>query len=417
MTGSRRYLGADPAITNLPVTGQVFSYDYDQIGNRLFASNSAQKTTYGANSLDQYTAATNPAQSFAYDDDGNMTNWISGTNRLTYVWDAENRLVAVISNGVTVVSNRYDYMSRRVAKVTGTGTNCFVYDGWNLIAELGTWNLQPGTNYYVWGQDLSQSLQGAGGVGGLLALHSSSASNSSYFPFFDANGNVTELVNTNGALAAHYEYDPYGNSIKATGTFASNNAYRFSTKYTDDETGLLYFGYRFYCPQLGRWLSRDPIRERGGLNLYLFCRNRVIGLYDRLGTAPGNPDDMPRPPGQGNGDGWTWNPNQNWNPDNPNQRPGNWTDPNGEKWQWDPDPNNNHGGPHWDVDGPNGRRRVDPNGNPLPDDYDETKYEYRTEYVCPPLPTVNPQTTITTITIGELIILLIIVVTFAPVGA
>ena len=60
---------------------------------------------------------------------------------------------------------------------------------------------------------------------------------------YDANGNVSELIGTNGDIAAHYEYSPFGESIVATGLLASDNTYRFSTKITDDELGLVYYGY------------------------------------------------------------------------------------------------------------------------------------------------------------------------------
>jgi RHS repeat-associated protein len=64
---------------------------------------------------------------------------------------------------------------------------------------------------------------------------------------------------------------------------ANANPFRFSTKYTDNETGLLYYGYRYYQPQTGRWLSRDPIEEQGGANLYGFVFNNPIHLVDSLG--------------------------------------------------------------------------------------------------------------------------------------
>jgi RHS repeat-associated protein len=59
--------------------------------------------------------------------------------------------------------------------------------------------------------------------------------------------------------------------------------FRFSTKYHDEETGLLYYGYRYYNPQWGRWLSKDPIGERGGVNLYGFVGNNGINRVDYLG--------------------------------------------------------------------------------------------------------------------------------------
>jgi RHS repeat-associated protein len=139
------------------------------------------------------------------------------------------------------------------------------------------------SRYYVWGLDLSQSLQGAGGVGGLLAKVEGTTTH--HF-LHDGNGNVGQMINASGgAIDAHYEYDPYGNTIVATGSAAATNSYRFSTKYLDNESNLYYYGYRYYDPTTGRWLSRDPIEEEGGLNLYIFVLNNPINHWDYLGKS------------------------------------------------------------------------------------------------------------------------------------
>ena len=110
--------------------------------------------------------------------------------------------------------------------------------------------------------------------------------------FYDANGNVGQLVGTtsganHGTLAAKYEYDPYGNAIVASGTYATANPYRFSTKPFDGITGQGYWGYRWYDPRLGRWLSRDPMGEADGPSLYRFVDNDPIASYDPLGLWTG----------------------------------------------------------------------------------------------------------------------------------
>ncbi len=93
-----------------------------------------------------------------------------------------------------------------------------------------------------------------------------------------------QLVKTSdGSIAAHYEYDPFGIELKSYGSKADDNPFRFSTKYFDTETGLGYWGYRYYFPELGRWISRDPIDEEGGLNLYGFVNNDPVNLWDILG--------------------------------------------------------------------------------------------------------------------------------------
>ena len=110
----------------------------------------------------------------------------------------------------------------------------------------------------------------------------------SYVPFLkcrrnDNNGNVTKYINEGGNVVAAYEYDDFGRIISQSGPMADVFRHRFSTKYFDSEIGLYYYGYRFYSPQLMRWLNRDPIGEDGGLNLYGFCGNNAACKYDLLG--------------------------------------------------------------------------------------------------------------------------------------
>jgi RHS repeat-associated protein len=92
------------------------------------------------------------------------------------------------------------------------------------------------------------------------------------------------LVNaTNGIISAKYEYGPFGEVFCSVGDMAKVNPFQFSTKYTDTETDFVYYGYRYYSPALGRWLSRDPIEEQGGLNLYGFVNNDPVNGVDVLG--------------------------------------------------------------------------------------------------------------------------------------
>ena len=86
-----------------------------------------------------------------------------------------------------------------------------------------------------------------------------------------------------GSTSARYEYDPFGQTIRASGTMAALNSVRFSSKAVDDETDLAYYGYRYLNPNTGRWLSRDPFNERGGKNLYCFVRNLSTTRVDPKG--------------------------------------------------------------------------------------------------------------------------------------
>ena len=212
-------------------------------------------------------------ETFGYDMDGNLTN----DGRWFFGWDAENRLTNMTSlstapsGSLLKLDFAYDYKSRRIQKIVSTNsgsayiaqsTNKSLYDGWNLVAELS-----PNGSLirsYVWGLDLSGTMQGAGGVGGLLETTYYGSSTTNCFAAYDGNGNVAALVNAaDGTTVASYEYGPFGELLRVTGPMAKVNAFRFSTKYQDDETDLLYYGYRYYNPSMGRWLSRDPIGEFG----------------------------------------------------------------------------------------------------------------------------------------------------------
>jgi len=143
---------------------------------------------------------------------------------------------------------------------------------------------------------VSGSPQGAGGVGGLLGLvvwgegpDLSRVATSWHLAVADGNGNVTALVDAaTGTVTGRYEYGAFGEPLRASGPAAGLNPFRFSTKYQDDETGFLYYGYRYYNALTGRWLSRDPIQESGGINMYAFVQNEPISKFDLLGEADKN---------------------------------------------------------------------------------------------------------------------------------
>jgi RHS repeat-associated protein len=123
----------------------------------------------------------------------------------------------------------------------------------------------------------------------LLAVSYHGTATTNCFPAYDGNGNVAALVNVaDGTLAANYEYGPFGEVIRATGPMAKANTIRFSTKYQDDESDLLYYGYRYYKASTGAWLSRDPITERGGKNLYALVDNSPIASFDKNGPRQQN---------------------------------------------------------------------------------------------------------------------------------
>ena len=159
----------------------------------------------------------------------------------------------------------------------------YLYDGWNLLAEIDASG--DVVRSYTWGLDLSGSMQGAGGVGGLLSVDDGTTT---ALAVYDGNGNVMGYTDaTTSALVAEYEYDPFGRRIRSEGTHAETFPHRFSTKYEEAESGFLYYGFRYYDPETGRWPNRDPIEEEGGYNLYGFVGNDGMNAWDYIGNSNG----------------------------------------------------------------------------------------------------------------------------------
>jgi RHS repeat-associated protein len=235
-----------------------------------------------------------------YDSDGNLKN----DGRWIYSWDAENRLIfmrttpeaTAAGHPYTKLQFVYNWEGKRIARHVWQGgtdeaptflsSTRYLYDAWNVIAEytsssLNSENLTLKTSL-TWGTDLSGTPQGAGGVGGLLLITDHSAPVTSYLPSYDGNGNITAWTASNGTSPiSRKEYDAFGNTLVSEGVAPCS--YGFSTKPQDKETGLYYYGYRYYDPNTGRWLNRDPIQERGGMNLYGFVSNHGVALVDVLG--------------------------------------------------------------------------------------------------------------------------------------
>jgi RHS repeat-associated protein len=281
--------------TNVTVNGSNALF----YGDATFAAtNLPLTTTYTATASDSYgrhstnTVAVSIVTStaFQYDGNGNLTN----DGLRSFAYDDENQLIQVWVPNAWFSQFTYDAKMRRrirqeYAWQSGawvqTNEVYYVYDGNVVVQERNVNNLP--TTTYTRGEDLGASLQGAGGIGGLLSMTLNtelgpSSSNSMYY-HSDGNGNVTMLINPSQYIVANYLYDAFGNILSKSGLLADANLYRFSSKEAHLNSGLVYYLYRYYDPHLQRWPNRDPIEEMGGINLYTFVGNRVPNDIDILG--------------------------------------------------------------------------------------------------------------------------------------
>ena len=311
--GTNDVIGVALATNSVTVNG-VMAYRKVEYFQALAGTNNASAPAWlgvtvssGGQSVTGHVLVAQSPESFTYDADGNLTSDSLWTN----TWNAENRLLATESRSSVPAAARareeWTYLpdGRWIQRIVSTNngsayytafTNRYAWDGQVLLAVLDHTNGLVMS--FMRGLDVSGTLQGAGGVGGVLAV--SFKTNGTHFTCYDGNGNVSALVNAaDGSESARYEYGPFGEPIRVTGPLAKLNPIRFSTQYADDVTGDLKYLHRDYRPDLGRWKSRDPIGELGfkaitgiqrwgyaeELLLFRFVGNNPIGTVDWLGLA------------------------------------------------------------------------------------------------------------------------------------
>ncbi len=283
LTGAKKY--TEENSIKIYDNNYKFSFDYDPVGNRLSSYFPDIPLSYQPNELNQYTSIFNPdgsASTPLYNANGCMNKYGSAL----YEYNDENRLSTVVEGvspltpfGETKIENIYDGLGRRrLKKVYSFSDNQwnlqtetqFTYDGFKLIqeTELNS-NLEIlNSKFYYWNNDT------------LLAVYQD---NQFYFPQTDGNKNITSYTDSEGNIVAEYEYSPFGQIVNSEGEMADDFSFRFSSEYYDQDLDLYAYIFRYYSPVLGRWLSRDPLGEEAGINLYCMVNNDTINNWDLLG--------------------------------------------------------------------------------------------------------------------------------------
>jgi RHS repeat-associated protein len=286
--------------------GEYFCYPMSLNNSSAAQWQSVSVTASGQSNVTGHVFVSQTPETFGYDADGNMTNdgrWFLG-------WDAQNRLTKAESLASSPTASKrkvtweFSPDGRRIRQTTYDGSSGsylvtedlkFVNDGWRCIAELNATN-NALVRSYTWGLDLSGTMDGAGGIGGLLFVSDQSTiSNqpSTHCVAFDGNGNVAALVSaTDGTVTAAYEYEPVGRALRSTGPMAKANPFRFSTKRASEATDLVLYEMRVYSASRGDFISQDPAGELGGENLYCLAKNNSSSQIDALGLDADPTDIM-----------------------------------------------------------------------------------------------------------------------------
>ncbi len=283
-------------------SSESLGYLYDGAWNLNAVTNHSSVTAYSVNSQNELTSVA--GNSCSYDANGNLTGFSQGGYTYACTYDDENELATITSyyGGSNYQLSEMSYDGRGRLRVRQDYT--WEYGGWYPVASIdyvydGPEVIQE-RNYgtpttYTRGWDLSGSFTGAGGIGGLLARTTGNSVNgyTSAYYHADGNGNVVSLSDGTQTVVASYRYDPFGNTMAATGTLAAANTYRFSSKDVNPNFGLYYYGYRWYAPGLQRWVNRDPSGEWQSINLYGFAFNTPASEIDPNGLWIEDDDGFP----------------------------------------------------------------------------------------------------------------------------
>ena len=291
-------------LTNLLARGSQqstlnsFAYTHDGVGNRKTMTEAAGTHGYDYDKIYQLTGATHPNMpgedfqydpvgnrlntsvdpdnalledgdyTYAYDYNGNLIEKVSKATgeKTSYFYDFENRLIKVESPGI-VAHYKYDPFGRRIEKEANGTITRYTYDGPNILLEYdGEGNIRSRYLHNLTIDDPLSTEQG-GKV---------------YYYQKDGLGSVVGLTDEAGQVVQIYEYDSFGRIINQTGSI--RNPFSYTGREYDEETGLYYYRARYYDPNAGRFLTKDPIGFAGGdANLFSYVKNNPLNYIDPSG--------------------------------------------------------------------------------------------------------------------------------------
>lgn len=283
----------DRLLSSTSTTPGNFAYAYDPLNNATTVTTPSASTNPTYNVFNQI--ATWGTLNYSYDADGNL---LSGDGVKTYKWDAENRLIEIDYVGTTNKSVfAYDGLGHRVSdSETASGTTTTTYYEWcpsmtprrpgevpNALSKVvdGTVCQTRNSSQAAIRRDLPEG-----------EYNVSSGQQLIYMP--DQLGSVRDVLNAStGSLVQSYDYTPYGAVTRSNGSTPID--YQYARLFAHPASGLNLSANRAQDGITGRWITRDPIRENGSINLYAYVGASPTDRIDPLGLVCPNPTNCGQP--------------------------------------------------------------------------------------------------------------------------
>lgn len=250
--------------------GDIYEYSYDAAGNRI-----SKKTIKGTDvsSINYTYDAANQLVSIngnatMHDNNGNL----SGDGKKTYIYDAEDRLIEVKEGTVSLSKYEYNSAGLRISKTTGSTTIYYSYDENNNVV-LETDKTGTILASYIYDKENKPVTMSQGGK--TFTFHA------------NGHGDITKVTDQTGTIVASFEYDSWGNILNESGIAAADIPFRYAGYRYDAETKLYYLQQRYYNPEIGRFITTDPVLGAKELpisqNGYAYADNNPVMNVDPNG--------------------------------------------------------------------------------------------------------------------------------------
>ena len=237
-------------------------YKFDAVGNRISVTENGNATNYTTNNLDQYTNVGN--ENLTYDKNGNLTKSQNTSETTIYSWNEDDQLIGVNKNG-TQINYQYDYQGRLISKTTNDNYIRYIWDGFDLVAEMD----KSGNviTRYIYGNQLDEIIN-------------ITKTEENFWCQQDGLNSVVSVTNNNGEVIETANYDAYGSLRNGN---ISSVPQRFAGMLWDELASLYYARARWYNQDHGKFLSIDPLEMTNNVNPCIYASNNPVNFIDPLG--------------------------------------------------------------------------------------------------------------------------------------